>query len=80
MIQSDRSKAMVRRTVKMVRRDDIVVRPRLTRREVISIRATLEELGAARCPVCRALLVARQGRAGPGFFCRCATAPRKRAS
>jgi hypothetical protein len=46
-------------------------------REVIRIRRTLEELWDARCPLCRMVLVARLGRAGPGFFCRC---PSKRAA
>jgi hypothetical protein len=56
------------------------VGPVLTTREVISIRQTLDELGAARCPLCRAVLVARQGRAGPYFFCQCVAKPARRAS
>lgn len=60
--------------------DDAADRPRFTKREVISIRATLDELGSARCPLCRSLLVARQGRRGPVFLCRCGMTPRKRAS
>jgi hypothetical protein len=28
-------------------------------------------LDTARCPCCRFPLVARMGREGPGFFCRC---------
>ena len=35
-----------------------------------------DELGTARCPLCRAALVARMGPAGPGFQCRC---PKKKA-
>lgn len=70
----------------MVRRLEIapeearLERPLLTRREVISIRETLEELGVARCPLCQAALVARQGRKGPIFRCGCARLPKKRAS
>jgi hypothetical protein len=45
--------------------------------ETIRIRRALDELCDARCPLCRMVLVARQGRAGPGFFCRC---PKKRAA
>ncbi len=60
--------------------DEAVERPRFCKREVISIRETLDELGSARCPLCRAMLVARQGRKGPVFFCGCARTPRKRAS
>ena len=30
-----------------------------------------DELVTARCPLCRHVLVARQGRAGPYFFCGC---------
>lgn len=71
---------MVRRSAELVRNDDIVECPRTSGREVISIRQTLDELGSARCPLCRAMLVARQGRKGPVFFCRCGMTPRKRAS
>jgi hypothetical protein len=46
-------------------------------REVVSFRMTQEVLGNARCPICRAILVARQGRVGPYFYCRCV---RRRAS
>jgi len=45
--------------------------------ETLRIRRSLEELCEARCPLCRMVLVARYGRAGPGFFCRC---PRRRAA
>ena len=54
--------------------------PVVTAREVVSIRQTLDELGSARCPLCRAVLVARQGRAGPYFFCQCVRKPTKLAS
>ena len=54
--------------------------PVVTAREVISIRQTLDELASARCPLCRGVLVARQGRAGPYFFCLCKEKPSKRAS
>jgi hypothetical protein len=60
--------------------DEAAESPRFTKREVISIRETLDELGSARCPLCRAMLVARQGRRGPVFFCRCGRAGGKRAS
>ncbi len=36
-----------------------------------AIRDTYDDLGTARCPLCRAPLVARQGRAGPYFHCLC---------
>jgi hypothetical protein len=71
---------MVRRSTELMSNDDAVERPRVSGREVISIRQTLDELGSARCPLCRAMLVARQGRKGPVFFCRCGMAPRQRAS
>ena len=54
--------------------------PAVTAREVVSIRQTLDELASARCPLCRAVLVARQGRAGPYFFCQCVRKPEKLAS
>lgn len=57
--------------------------PPVTRREVAGVRRTLDALGAARCPLCKAMLVARQGRRGPVFFCRChvkAPAARREAS
>ncbi len=59
---------------------DITKRRAVTARERASIRMTEEELGTARCPLCRAALVARQGRAGPYFFCRCVRTPAKRAA
>ena len=31
-----------------------------------------DELGTARCPLCRGALVARMGPAGPYFHCHCA--------
>ncbi len=37
----------------------------------VGVRKLQEELASARCPLCRAVLVVRQGRAGPYFFCRC---------
>ena len=61
---------MVRRASK-AKREDHIERPRLGARDIISIRETLEDLGVARCPLCRDILVARMGRSGPGFFCRC---------
>lgn len=54
--------------------------PVVTTREVVSIRQTLDELGSARCPLCWTVLVARQGRAGPYFFCHCMLKPTKLAS
>ena len=50
-------------------------RKETTGRDVLRIGRTLEELGDARCPLCRTVLVARLGRSGPRFFCRCP--PRK---
>jgi ssDNA-binding Zn-finger/Zn-ribbon topoisomerase 1 len=54
--------------------------PAVNTREVVSIRQTLDELGNARCPLCRGVLVARQGRTGPYFYCQCVRAPTRRAS
>jgi ssDNA-binding Zn-finger/Zn-ribbon topoisomerase 1 len=54
--------------------------PNVSARDVINIRQTLEELASARCPLCHGVLVARQGRSGPYFFCRCVRRPEKRAS
>jgi hypothetical protein len=68
---------MVRQAIETTREDAGNRRPRLTARDIIGIRQTLEELGCARCPLCRAVLVARQGRRGPYFFCRCAPKPAK---
>ena len=51
-----------------------------TTRETVSVRQTLDELGTARCPLCRAVLIARQSRRGPLFFCACLKKPTKRAS
>lgn len=55
-------------------------RPKVTAREVISMREALDDLASARCPLCHGVLVARQGRAGPYFFCQCVRLPEKRAS
>ena len=71
---------MVRQTTETTREDADVERPAMTPREIVSIRMTQEELGVARCPLCRAVLVARQGRAGPYFDCLCVRKPTKRAS
>jgi len=70
---------MVRRTIGVARAAEERA-PAPTKREIIGIRRTLETLGDARCPLCRAILIARQGRAGPYFFCRCPRKPIKRAS
>ncbi len=43
-------------------------------REVLDVRRrqqTAEVTGVARCPRCRAVLVAAMNRGRPGFFCRC---------
>jgi hypothetical protein len=42
--------------------------------EVLDVRRrqrTAEVIGVARCPRCRAVLVAAVGRGRPDFFCRC---------
>jgi hypothetical protein len=64
---------MISRSYKIAQDDDNAGagRPAVSRREVISIRETQEELASAHCPLCRAILVVRQGRAGPYFFCQC---------
>jgi hypothetical protein len=51
-----------------------------TMRETCNVRQTLDELGTARCPLCRGVLVARLSRSGPVFFCACLREARKRAS
>jgi hypothetical protein len=73
---------MVRRSSEETPDDETVhmESPVVTAREVVSIRQTLEELASARCPLCRAVLVARQGRKGPFFFCHCVVTPSKQAS
>lgn len=68
---------MVRQAYELLRGKAGRDRPVVTRRDLVSIRETQETLGDARCPLCRAMLVARQGRRGPYFFCRC---PRRRAA
>jgi hypothetical protein len=43
-------------------------------RELLDVRLrrdTADVIGVARCPRCRAVLVARVKEDGPGFFCRC---------
>lgn len=55
-------------------------RRRLSQRDLVHIRQLHDELGIARCPVCRVPLIARQGRHGPAFFCACVKKPRKKAS
>jgi len=42
-----------------------------SKRDVASIRIAADETDVARCPLCRAMLVARQGRKGPYFYCAC---------
>ncbi len=61
---------MVRQAHEVVR-DDGSAQPRVSRRELVSIRQMLDELSMARCPLCRGMLVARMSRAGPRFFCAC---------
>ncbi len=62
---------MVRKAYKMIRTNDGEKPRPANQRETVNIRAALEEMGVARCPLCRAMLIARMGRRGPGFFCRC---------
>jgi len=68
---------MAHQAHKMMRRDTEVDPTPTPRREILSIREALDEMGVARCPLCRVVLVARMGRAGPRFYCRC---PKKRAA
>ncbi len=49
---------------------DALDRPRAERNGQ-RYRVDSEALATARCPCCRAPLVARMGRAGPYFHCRC---------
>jgi len=49
-----------------------------SRRDILSIRQSQDEIGVARCPLCQGVLIARMARAGPKFFCRCP--PRKMAA
>lgn len=62
---------MVRRAVKATSSGRRVEKSKPTKQEILSIKETLEELATARCPLCRMLLIARMGRRGPGFYCRC---------
>ena len=73
---------MVYQTTDPPREDDEATTegPAITTRDIVSIRQTQEELGDARCPICRAILVARQGRAGPYFYCQCIAKPSRLAS
>ena len=51
--------------------DDAEAAPAPSMRETHRLGRTHDELGMARCPICRTVLVARLGRAGPYFFCGC---------
>jgi len=68
---------MAHQAHKMLRRETSADPMPVTRREILSIREALDEMGVARCPLCRVILVARMGRSGPRFYCRC---PKKRAA
>lgn len=62
---------MFRRNGEAIRHvDDETFEP-MRPRDKVSIRQAQEESAIARCPLCRAMLIARQGRAGPYFFCAC---------
>jgi ssDNA-binding Zn-finger/Zn-ribbon topoisomerase 1 len=56
----------------MVRPESTAGAPSCSRRDIVNLREALDEMATARCPVCRAALVARMGRRGPGFYCQCA--------
>jgi hypothetical protein len=71
---------MVRRAYKLQRGEQSKAADPVNRRDVISIRETLEELTIARCPLCKAMLIARMSRGGPKFFCRCPLKALKRAA
>ncbi len=62
---------MVKQAYKMLRKCKSPAPPSISRREIISIREALDDLAVARCPLCRMMLIARMGRRGPGFYCRC---------
>jgi len=73
---------MARRSSEAVSDGDEIVPERQTvsAYEIASVRQTQEELATARCPICRYFLVARLGREGPYFFCRCVRKPAKKAA
>jgi ssDNA-binding Zn-finger/Zn-ribbon topoisomerase 1 len=62
---------MAKKAYKMVRSDFRTAKPARDKRDIIRIRETLDELAVARCPLCHMMLIARMGRRGPGFYCRC---------
>ncbi len=41
----------------------------LTSGDIVSIREAAVDAASARCPLCRGMLIARQGRRGPYFHC-----------
>ena len=73
---------MVRRSSEQLNEPDdaLIVLDGPTMRETHHVRQTLDELGTARCPLCRGVLVARLSRRGPIFYCGCLRGARKRAS
>jgi len=54
--------------------------PKRSRQDILSIRQTLDELAIPRCPLCRAMLIARMRRGGPGFSCACPPRQKKLAA
>ena len=71
---------MVRRAYESRSDKTTGAKPKPSRRDIISIRETLDELSVARCPLCRAMLIARMGRGGPAFFCACPPREMKQAA
>ena len=62
---------MARRAHRMVRSESTADVPSCGRRDIVNLRVALEEIATARCPLCRAALIARMSLRGPGFYCRC---------
>ena len=62
---------MVRQVIRTIREDAAEPRKGPHRREGTTVRSALDDVGVARCPLCRVPLIARQARTGPRFRCGC---------
>ena len=71
---------MARRAYQMIRAEKRDEAPAASPREVVNIREALDEMGVARCPLCRMVLIARMRRGRPGFHCRCPKRPAQQAA
>jgi CO dehydrogenase nickel-insertion accessory protein CooC1 len=62
---------MVRKAFKSKSEEASGIKTKRSRQEILNIKQVMDELVSVRCPVCRLMLIARMGRRGPGFYCRC---------